>query len=106
MIKEKVCIMGGGSWATALAKIPMANGDRINWYMRRPDQIEQFKLLGHNPSYLNGIRFNLKKIKLLREQIKIVTASSRSAVRLAFWAVNSVILSPICFLSSRDELDR
>ena len=55
--------MGGGSWATALAKIAMANGDRINWYMRRPDQIEQFKLLGHNPSYLNGIRFNLKKIK-------------------------------------------
>ncbi len=59
----KICIMGGGSWATALAKILMTNGtEKINWYMRRPSQIEEFKKLGHNSTYLSGIKFDLSRI--------------------------------------------
>ena len=55
--------MGGGSWATALAKILMTDGtERINWYMRRPSQIEEFKKLGHNSTYLSGIKFDLSRI--------------------------------------------
>ena len=54
--------MGGGSWATALAKIVLSTQDIINWYMRRPDQIEEFKLYGHNPSYLSSVKFDLDKI--------------------------------------------
>ena len=45
----KIAIMGGGSWATALAKIVLSTQDSISWYMRRPDRIEEFKQLGHNP---------------------------------------------------------
>lgn len=59
----KICIMGGGSWATALAKILMTDGtEKINWYMRRPSQIEEFKKLGHNSTYLSGIKFDLSRI--------------------------------------------
>jgi len=59
----KICIMGGGSWATAIAKILMMDGTgKINWYMRRPDQIEDFKRLGHNPSYLTATKFNINRI--------------------------------------------
>lgn len=55
--------MGGGSWATALAKILMTDGtEKINWYMRRPSQIEEFKKLGHNSTYLSGIKFDLSRI--------------------------------------------
>ena len=61
--KLKICIMGGGSWATAIAKMSMANGNRINWYMRRPEQIEKFKETGCNPSYLSSVKFDIKKIK-------------------------------------------
>ena len=61
--KLKICIMGGGSWATAIAKMSMANGNKINWYMRRPEQIEKFKETGCNPSYLSSVKFDLKKIK-------------------------------------------
>lgn len=61
-IQGKICIMGGGSWATALAKIITMNpSEKINWYMRRPSQIEEFKKSGHNSSYLTGINFDLKK---------------------------------------------
>ena len=48
----KIAIMGGGSWATALAKIVLSTQDSINWYMRRPDRIEEFKQLGHEQDKL------------------------------------------------------
>ena len=58
----KIAIMGGGSRATALAKIALSTQDSINWYMRRPDRIEDFMQLGHNPCYLTSVKFNTEKI--------------------------------------------
>lgn len=58
----KIAIMGGGSWATALAKIVLSTQDSINWYMRRQDQIDEFIQLGHNPSYLSSVKFDTSKI--------------------------------------------
>jgi len=54
----KIAIMGGGSWATALAKIVMYSQPEINWYMRRPDRIEDFKRMHHNPAYLSSVLFD------------------------------------------------
>lgn len=47
-----IAIMGGGSWATAIAKMMLEQNDSIYWYMRRDDRIEEFCRLGHNPAYL------------------------------------------------------
>jgi glycerol-3-phosphate dehydrogenase (NAD(P)+) len=58
----KVGIMGGGSWATAIAKIISMTQPNFNWYMRRPEQIEEFRNFGHNPYYLTGVRFNTENI--------------------------------------------
>ena len=58
----KIAIMGGGSWATAIAKIILTQAESINWYMRRDDRIEEFKRLGHNPAYLTSVRFDMKCI--------------------------------------------
>jgi len=54
--------MGGGSWATAIAKIVLEKVEHIMWYMRRPESIEEFKRLGHNPSYLTQVHFDMNRI--------------------------------------------
>ena len=71
----KIAIMGGGSWATALAKIVLSTQDSINWYMRRPDQVEEFLLLGHNPSYLSAVKFDTDKIKFYTDINKVIKDS-------------------------------
>lgn len=58
----KIAIMGGGSWATALAKIVLSTQERISWYMRRDDQIQDFLQTGHNPSYLSAVEFDINRI--------------------------------------------
>jgi glycerol-3-phosphate dehydrogenase (NAD(P)+) len=58
----KIGIMGGGSWATALAKIISMTQSKFNWYMRRPEQIEEFKNFGHNTSYLTSVKFITENI--------------------------------------------
>ncbi len=61
-LQGRVAIIGGGSWATAIAKMVLNNVKSINWYMRRKDRIEDFKRLGHNPAYLTGIKFDMDRI--------------------------------------------
>jgi glycerol-3-phosphate dehydrogenase (NAD(P)+) len=58
----QIAVIGGGSWATALAKIVLSTQTRISWYMRRPDRIEDFKRMNHNPAYLSSISFDTKRI--------------------------------------------
>lgn len=59
----RIAIIGGGSWATAIAKIIVGRTHHIGWYMRRDDRIEDFKRLGHNPGYLVSVRFNTEEIE-------------------------------------------
>lgn len=58
----KIAIIGGGSWATAIAKIVVQHTHHIGWYMRREDQISDFCRLGHNPTYLSSVHFNINEI--------------------------------------------
>lgn len=58
----KIAIIGGGSWATAIAKIVVQHTHHIGWYMRRDDQIADFRRLGHNPGYLTSVHFDVNEI--------------------------------------------
>lgn len=58
----KIAIIGGGSWATAIAKIVVEHTHHIGWYMRRDDRIEDFRRLQHNPAYLTSVHFNINEI--------------------------------------------
>lgn len=58
----RIAVMGGGSWATAIAKMVVSNTGQIGWYMRREDRIADFKRLGHNPAYLTALLFDVDEI--------------------------------------------
>jgi len=66
-VPYRIGIMGGGSWATAIAKLIGMTQTNFNWYMRRPEQIEEFKVLGHNPYYLTGVYFNTEHISFYND---------------------------------------
>ena len=72
---KQVAIMGGGSWATAIAKIILNNVETINWYIRRDDRIEDFKRLGHNPAYLSAVKFDTDRINFSSDINKVVKES-------------------------------
>ena len=59
----KIAVLGGGSWATALAKLLLQNCETIHWYMRRDDRIDDFVRLGHNPAYLTDVDFDVRRIR-------------------------------------------
>ena len=71
----QVAILGGGTWATALAKIMLIHEKHINWYMRRSEQIEEFQKLGRNPSYLTNVDFNLDRITFYSDIVEVVKQS-------------------------------
>lgn len=60
----KFAVVGGGSWATAIAKMLCVNEDEIAWYMRNEDAIAHIKTHHHNPNYLSSVEFNTKKLRL------------------------------------------
>ncbi|MCQ2218279.1 MAG: NAD(P)-binding domain-containing protein [Paludibacteraceae bacterium] len=76
-VKEpKIAVLGGGSWATAIAKICLMNPERsINWYLRRQDQIDDFKRLGRNPSYLSSVQFDTNRINFNADLNEVVRTS-------------------------------
>jgi glycerol-3-phosphate dehydrogenase (NAD(P)+) len=63
----KFAVIGGGSWATAIAKMLCVNLEEIAWYMRNEDAIEHIKKHHHNPNYLSSVEFDVKKLKLTND---------------------------------------
>lgn len=68
-------ILGGGSWATALAKMLCENNDSINWYIRSTKTIDYIKEHHHNKNYLSSVSFDLEKLHLSEDINKIVDES-------------------------------
>jgi len=63
----KFAVIGGGSWATAIAKMLCVNLSEIAWYMRNTYAIEHIKINKHNPNYLSSVEFDNKKLKLTND---------------------------------------
>lgn len=63
----KVGIIGGGTWATALAKIVLETQERISWCLRSTSHVEAFRRVGHNPTYLSDVLFHVGRIDFFDE---------------------------------------
>jgi len=73
--RQRIAVLGGGSWATAIAKIVLSNTPEINWYMRRQEQIDDFIRLSKNPSYLTGVKFDTDRINFTSNINHLVATS-------------------------------
>jgi glycerol-3-phosphate dehydrogenase (NAD(P)+) len=73
--KPRVGIVGGGSWATAIAKMLTEGGGRVNWFMRKPETIQLFKHLHHNPRYLTEVAFDMSRLSLTDDLDRLVRMS-------------------------------
>ncbi len=72
---KQIAILGGGSWATALAKIVLSNVGEIHWYMRKQGQIDSFIKSGKNPDYLRGLSFDVSHIHFTSDINEVVAAA-------------------------------
>lgn len=72
---NKVAVIGSGSWATALAKMLLENVTQINWYLRKPETIENFREIGHNPRYLQNVEFDTNRINFYTNIDEIIEES-------------------------------
>jgi len=59
--KNKVAVIGGGSWATAIVKILSDNDQEkdIFWWMRNRDAVDYIRQYHHNPNYLSAIEIKI-----------------------------------------------
>lgn len=85
----KFAVIGGGSWATAIAKMLCVNLPEIAWYMRNTDAIEHLQTHRHNPNYLSSVEFDPKKLRL--------TADLNEAVAYADYIIFAI---PSAFLNT------
>lgn len=69
-----VGIIGGGSWATALAKILTENLDSFHWWMRNEASVEHFNQFHRNPNYLSSVHFLGDKINVTTDLRQVVDA--------------------------------
>jgi len=72
---SKIGIIGSGSWATAIAKMVLANVPNINWYFRNPRRIDDFIKKKHNPNYLQSVSFDVNRITFYSDINEIVEES-------------------------------
>jgi glycerol-3-phosphate dehydrogenase (NAD(P)+) len=59
--KNKITVVGGGSWATANIKILTDNTTEkeVFWWMRNALAVEHIHKFNHNPNYLSSVEINL-----------------------------------------------
>ncbi|MEK7143573.1 MAG: glycerol-3-phosphate dehydrogenase, partial [Patescibacteria group bacterium] len=62
--ENKIAVIGGGSWATAIVKMLCNNCENVSWWVRNKKTADYIKKYHHNPNYLSSVEFEAKKINV------------------------------------------
>ena len=90
--ENRIAVIGGGSWATALVKMLCNNVDHVNWYMRNETAVDHIKEYRRNPNYLQSVEFDLNKIEVSTDLVKMIES-----------AKTIIIATPSAFLTKLFE---
>jgi glycerol-3-phosphate dehydrogenase (NAD(P)+) len=84
---QKIAVIGGGSWATALVKILCNNCKQVHWWMRSEEAIAHIQQFGHNPKYLQSVAFDTQQL--------VLSSDLKSTLNAVDWVI---IATPAAFL--------
>lgn len=73
---EKIGVIGGGSWATAIVKILLENIETVGWYVRNEQIRTALRETGNNPQYLSDVEFTPARLKLYDDLNELVREST------------------------------
>ncbi len=70
---QKIAVIGGGSWATAIVKMLCENVDGVWWWMRNEETILHIQKHGHNPNYISAAELQKEKLNISSDLNAIVS---------------------------------
>ncbi|MFH0895265.1 MAG: NAD(P)H-dependent glycerol-3-phosphate dehydrogenase [Bacteroidota bacterium] len=91
MNKNKIAVIGAGSWGTALTKILLNNIPEVHWWIREVEVIENLRTYYHNPLYLSAVEFDKGQLNV-HEKIEDAVKNAD----ILFFAVPSAFLEDVC----------
>ncbi|WP_243386500.1 NAD(P)H-dependent glycerol-3-phosphate dehydrogenase [Bacillus kexueae] len=103
-MKEKVTVLGAGSWGTALAVVLSDNGHHVQLWGHRKEHIEEMEQKRVNEKYLPDVKLaaNISLTYKLEEAVKdaetIVLAVPTKAMRDVLGQLNSILSKPALFV--------
>lgn len=71
-VNKSIGVIGGGSWATALAKILSEKNPKVHWWLRNPESVAHIKKYHHNPNYLRAVEFNTSRLAISSDLEEVV----------------------------------
>lgn len=75
--KNKIAVIGGGSWATANIKMLTDNTTEkeIFWWMRSASTVEYIRQFGHNPNYLSSVEIKVPAANISADLKEIIRSA-------------------------------
>jgi len=75
---EKVTVIGGGSWATAIIKMlsENLNPENIFWWMRNEETAAYIRKFRHNPNYLSSVDIKVPSVNIISDLAAAVNSAS------------------------------
>ena len=74
-MNKNVAVIGGGSWATAIAKILLNTQEELYWWVREPEILEGLQTEGINPLYLSAVEFPVERLHVSSDINQMVKAA-------------------------------
>jgi glycerol-3-phosphate dehydrogenase (NAD(P)+) len=101
--QQRVAVIGGGSWATALVKLLTNKVSNVTWWMRDKDAINHIKQFHHNKNYLSSIEFNIEQLNLTYD-LKQAIANAEIIILAVPSAFIKDALSPLTADDFKDKV--
>jgi len=76
--QNRIAVIGGGSWATAIISLLTNNvkdGNKVNWYLRKKEHIDYAMKYSQNPKYLNSLILETNKIEFYNDLNEVIKNS-------------------------------